>query len=113
MLVAQRAWAMPRRVHQHLGRLQVFVPRNTGHTVGRRPAHLRRRGRVSGRDGRVFAPVHKHGGIRVLRVSGWIAVGRKLENVRGRGRVFRPGATAVFGRLLRTRFDVSEHVRLI
>jgi len=100
MLVAQRARTVPRRVHQHLGRLQVFVSRHTGHQAGRRPAHLRRRGRVSGRHGRVFAPVHQHGGIRVLRVSGRIAVGRRVENVRGRGRVFGPGAAAVAKRLL-------------
>jgi len=113
MLVAQRARAVPGRVHEHLGRLQVFVPRRAGHPAGRRRAHVRRRGRVPGRDGRVFAPVHQHGGLGVLRVPGRVAVGRRLENVRGRGRVFGPGAATVAGYLLGPRRDVREHVRFV
>lgn len=113
VLVAQRARAVSGHVHQHLGRLQVFVPRRTGHPTGRGRAHLRRRGRVSGRDGRVFAPVHKHGGLRVLRVSGRVAVGRRLENMRGRGRVFGPGNATAAGSVRRPRDDVPKHVRLV
>lgn len=113
VLIAQRARAVPKLVHQHLGRLQVFVSRYTGHQTGRRPAHLRRRGRVSRRDGRVFAPLHQHRGLRVLRVSGRIAAGRHLENVRGRGRVFGPGTATVAERLLRPRAGVPEHVRFV
>jgi len=113
VLIAQRARAVPRNVHEHLGRIQVFVSRHSGHQAGRRPAHLRRCGRVSGRHCRVFAPVHQHRGICVLRVSGRIAVGWRVENVRGRGRVFGPGTAAVAERLLRARFDVFQHVRFV
>lgn len=113
MLVTQRTRAMPGHVHQHLGRLQVFVPRRTGHQAGRRRAYLRRRGRVSGRDGRVFAPVHKHGGLRVLRVSRRIAAGQRLENMRGRRRVLGSGNATVTGSVRRPRHGVPKHVRLV
>lgn len=111
MLVAQRTRTVPGRVHKHLGRLQVFVPRETGHQIGRRRTHLRRRGRMPGRDGRVLAPVHQHGGLGVLHVPGRPATERRLEDVRGRGRVFRPGIAA--GRMRRSRSHVCQHLRLV
>jgi hypothetical protein len=68
---------------------------------------------VSGRDSRVLAPVHKHGGIRVLCVPGRVAVGRGLENMRGRGRVLGPGNATAAGSVRRPRHGMSEHVRLV
>lgn len=111
--VAERTRPVPGILRQRLGRLRVFVPRSARHQAVRGRAHLRRRGRVPGRDGRVFAPVHKHGGLGVLRVPGRVAAGRRLENVRGRGRVFGPGATAVPGPVRGPGHVVPERVRFV
>jgi len=113
VFAAQRTRAVPGRVRQHLGQLQVFVPRHTGHQAVRRRAHVRRRGRVPGRDGRVFAPVHQHGRVCVLRVPGRPAAGRRLEDVRGRGRVFGPGNATVAGPVRGPRLAVHQHVRVV
>lgn len=87
----------------------MFVRRYTGHqTIRTGQTHVRRRGRVPGRYGRLFSRLHQHGRIGFLRVSGRSAAGRGLENLHGRGRVFRSGTAT--GKMQRT---VCKHLRIV